>query len=140
MACEIYYFETDSYGVSLYEEEVTTEPQEGTTAVNNVAEAVGVEDLLNPVGDNKCEKKNGVARTPHGSGPREPWESVLPCPSKSYRKQYSFTRGQLRKLNRAFEKTHHPNDLQRCVWDFLNSFLVFQGLGHISSLLASPLF
>ncbi|XP_021090383.1 rhox homeobox family member 1-like [Mesocricetus auratus] len=120
MACTKYYFSRDYYGIGFYEEEVTTEPQQGGAAKSNASRSEEVAGILEELGHFNAvtdhnyirEVKNsirGKSREP-ARGRREP---VFRKPTTCCRKQNKLTPEQTVELDRVFEETHYPDALQR---------------------------
>ncbi|CAH6779922.1 LOC691272 [Phodopus roborovskii] len=120
MAYTKYYFNQDYYGVDFYEEEVTTELQQGRAATVNASRTEEIASILEELGHLNAvidhnynrERKNIIRRKP-----RVPTqggqERVIRKPTRYCRKQYKFTPEQVLELDRVFEETHYPDAVKR---------------------------
>lgn len=128
MAYKKYFFDFDYYGVDFYEEEVTTELQQGRAATADGSHTEEVISILrelsymNAVLDHNYNRP--MKSDPRGN-PQEPAraeeEAVFQKPTMYYRK-LKFTPEQLLELDRVFEETQYPDALQRYVCGLLDVY------------------
>ncbi|XP_001077477.1 rhox homeobox family member 1-like [Rattus norvegicus] len=119
MAYKKYFFDFDYYGVDFYEEEVTTELQQGRAATadgSHTEEVIGILKELSYMNAVLDHNYNRPMKSDTRGNPQEPAqeeeEPVFQKPTTYYRK-LKFTPEQLLELDRVFEETQYPDALQR---------------------------
>lgn len=146
MARKYFYFDYDYYGVSFYEEEITTEPQERVAYTANKGGFTDeVTDLLKELlyqggrstivehSYRGCDMSN-IQDTEHEpEETRNADETSEQLLFRIPRKPYKFTPGQLWEMQAVFEETQYPDAFRRCV-----PGLSLRTLGSFSSPLTPP--